>query len=100
MNVETMTGGKYLHWEDMRVRQPPEGYTTTEWWLATKLKRSQVRQILPFADKTGQPFSFSDSGDLYRSFVRSIAMLAADWVSVLRWRPRAIWGAIPNELAD
>ena len=66
MNVETMTGGKYLHWEDMRVRQPPEGYTTTEWWLATKLKRSQVRQILPFADKTGQPFSFSDSGDLYR----------------------------------
>ena len=66
MSVETMTGGKYLHWEDMRVRQPPEGYTTTEWWLATKLKRSQVRQILPFADKTGQPFSFSDSGDLYR----------------------------------
>ena len=62
----TSSGGKYLHWDDMRVRQPPEGCTTEEWWLATKLKRSQVRQYLPFADKTGRSFSYSDSGDLYR----------------------------------
>lgn len=66
LNAETMPGGKYLHWADMRVRQPPEGFTAEEWWFATKLKRSQVRQDLPFIDKEGRAFSFSDSGDLYR----------------------------------
>ena len=63
---DTSPGGKYLHWDEMRVRQPPEGYTTEEWWLATKLRRSQVRQYVPFADKAGHSFSYSDSGDLYR----------------------------------
>ena len=63
---DTSSGGKYLHWDEMRVRQPPDGCTTEEWWLATKLKRSQVRQYVPFEDKTGRAFSYSDSGDLYR----------------------------------
>ena len=58
--------GKYLHWEDIRVRPPPDGFSHEEWWLATKIKRAAVRQPLPFVDKDGQPFAFSDSGSLYR----------------------------------
>ncbi|MCY4059824.1 MAG: Fic family protein, partial [Gammaproteobacteria bacterium] len=58
--------GKYLHWDQLRFRPPPEGFTSEEWWAAVKLKRMACRHPLPFADKSTVPFSFSDSGDLYR----------------------------------
>ena len=65
-DVRGMSGGKYLHWEDIRVRQPPAGFTREEWWLATKIKRASLREELPFIDKEGRPFAFTDSGELYR----------------------------------
>ena len=57
---------KYLNWDQVRVRPPPDGYTSKEWWAAIKLKRISSRHALPFMDKSGTPFSFNDSGDLYR----------------------------------
>ena len=57
---------KYLHWDQVRVRHSPDGYTSKEWWAAIKLKRISSRHALPFMDKSGTPFSFNDSGDLYR----------------------------------
>ncbi|MYJ75137.1 MAG: Fic family protein [Gammaproteobacteria bacterium] len=50
----------------MRVRPPPTGYTSREWWAAIKLRRISSRHELPFKDKSGVPFSFNDSGNLYR----------------------------------
>lgn len=56
----------YLHWEDVRVRNPPAELSREEWWLAIKLQRSATLRELPFIDKSGRPFFYSDSGDLYR----------------------------------
>ncbi|MDE0420493.1 MAG: Fic family protein [Gammaproteobacteria bacterium] len=56
----------YLHWDQVRVRPPPTGYTSREWWAAIKLRRISSRHELPFKDKSGVPFSFNDSGNLYR----------------------------------
>ncbi len=65
-NAELASSSRYLHWEDMRFRTPPQGLTGEEWWTATRLQRAFVRRELPFVDKSGRPFSYSDSGSLYR----------------------------------
>ena len=57
---------KYLHWSKLRYLEPPEGFSSEEWWMAIKMARHSVRHVLPVADKTGRPFAFSDSGYLYR----------------------------------
>ena len=58
--------GKYLHWEKIRHMPPPPGFTSLDWWLAIKFKRNASRHELPFKDVHGTPFSFTDTGDLYR----------------------------------
>ena len=50
----------------MRYKIAPEGFTNEEWWVATKLSRGSVRHTLPFVDKQGRPFSFSEYPSLYR----------------------------------
>ena len=57
---------KYLHWSKLKYVQPPEGFSSEDWWLAVKMARFSARHALPFADKQGRPFAFSDSGYLYR----------------------------------
>ena len=65
-DIGNLPNGKYLHWDQVRVRPPPSGYSSREWWAAIKFKRISSRHALPFEDKSGVPFSFNDSGDLYR----------------------------------
>ena len=65
-DIGNLSNGKYLHWDQVRVRPPPSGYTNQEWWASIKLKRVSSRHYLPFKDTSGTPFSFNDSGDLYR----------------------------------
>ena len=49
-------GGRYYHWEELRRRPPPEGFSPEEWWLGIKLSRRQGRRLLPFADlASGRP---------------------------------------------
>ena len=57
---------KYLRWSNLRHLEPPKGFSSEDWWLAVKLARGSVRHSLPLEDKMGRPFSFSDSGYLYR----------------------------------
>jgi hypothetical protein len=28
---------RYLHWDELRFRKPPEGLTHKEWWLGLKM---------------------------------------------------------------
>ncbi len=37
----------YLHWEQLRHRKPPDGYTVLEWWKALKLKRQMSSATHP-----------------------------------------------------
>lgn len=50
--------GKYLHWSELRHRDPPEGLDHRLWWAAIKLARSQPRKVIPLQDAGGTDFSF------------------------------------------
>jgi len=52
-------GGRYLHWDQLRHREPPEGLTRDEWWLGMKLARSPLLKALPLHSAYGQPFQLA-----------------------------------------
>ena len=52
--------GRYLHWDEMRHRQPPEELTTEQWWLGTALSRQVSSRSLPLTSIDGSPFRFSN----------------------------------------
>ncbi len=45
--------GKYEHWDKLRHLQPPEGFSSEEWWFAIKFARKAIYKALPFTDKYG-----------------------------------------------
>jgi len=51
-----LPAGRYLHWDDLRHRPPPEGLSSEKWWLAVCLARNSMLQPLPFTSKEGKPF--------------------------------------------
>jgi Fic family protein len=61
--VKTVGGpapdGRYLHWDQLRHREPPEGLTRDEWWLGIKLARSPLLKDLPVRSAYGQPFQLA-----------------------------------------
>ena len=65
-DIGKLPENKYLHWSKLKYLNPPEGFSSEEWWIATKMARRSVRHALPLDDKMGRPFAFSDSGYLYR----------------------------------
>ena len=51
--------GKYLHWSELKRRNPPGELDHELWWGAIKLARAQSRKELPLEDIDGAKFSFS-----------------------------------------
>jgi len=47
--------GRYLHWDELRHRTPPEGLTHEVWWTGLKLARQALWRNLPLEDKHGRP---------------------------------------------
>lgn len=52
--------GQYLHWDKLRYLSPPEGLTTEEWWLGTKISRRAGARSLPLRDSLDSPFRFTN----------------------------------------
>ena len=52
--------GRYLHWDQMRHRTPPEGLTHEQWWLGTALSRRVSSRPLPLTSIDGSPFRFTN----------------------------------------
>ena len=51
--------GRYLHWEELRHRSPPENLSHEMWWQLIKWARGfQQWRKLPLVDPGGNPFSF------------------------------------------
>jgi len=44
---------KYLHWDELWVREPPTGLSREEWWFLLKLQRQSLKQTVPLMDKSG-----------------------------------------------
>ena len=69
-NAGQVPPDKYLHWSKLRHLDPPAGFSSEEWWFATKLTRASARHELPLVDKHGRAFAYSDSGYLHRMLHR------------------------------
>jgi Fic family protein len=52
------TKGRYLHWDDQKHRQPPPGYSHSQWWGLTKVARNSVGRKLPFVSTAGTPATY------------------------------------------
>jgi Fic family protein len=48
----------YLHWDELRHRDPPEGLNHEAWWLGLKLARQALLKPLPLVDGAGRSFYF------------------------------------------
>jgi len=53
-----LVAGRYLHWDELRHRNPPEGLTHEEWWSIIKVGRQGLLKPLPFRDKQGAHILF------------------------------------------
>jgi Fic family protein len=49
---------RYLHWDELRHRQPPEGLSPQEWWAGLKIRRMSQQQSIPLTDLRGAKFNF------------------------------------------
>jgi Fic family protein len=58
------TDDKYLHWNDLRRRPAPAGFTHEEWWLGLRLSRSRRLRPLALLDTKGRPFLFGQPDSL------------------------------------
>lgn len=63
--------GRYLHWDEMRHRTPPDGLTLDEWWVGTKASRHALARPLPLTGTDERPFQFSNV-DLVQEMVHRI----------------------------
>jgi Fic family protein len=52
---------RYLPWDQVRRRPPPEGLTRRTWWLGFVLARRAGRQRLPLLGKGGVPFWYCNA---------------------------------------
>ncbi len=52
--------GRYLHWDQMRHRKPPEGLTLQEWWVRTAVSRLSQARALPVTGTDGTSFRFTN----------------------------------------
>ena len=52
--------GRYLHWDQMRHRTPPDDLTVHEWWAGTAASRVAQARLLPFTGVDGNPFRFTN----------------------------------------
>lgn len=53
---QPIVGGRYLHWDELRHRPPPEGLSHEQWWLRIKIARQSQYKELPLLDKHGEAF--------------------------------------------
>ncbi len=58
-NASPLPKGRYLHWDELRHREPPEGFSHDMWWATVLFGRLPQLQDLPLLDKRGAPFKFA-----------------------------------------
>lgn len=59
VDIKPDQDGKYLHWDELRYRTPPEGLSHKEWWLGIKSARASMSHSLPLKDADGEAFTYS-----------------------------------------
>jgi Fic family protein len=67
---------RYFHYDQLRHRTPPNGWTVDEYWLATKLRRNARSRELPLHDKHGQTASYVQLPQIEAALMRIDKRLA------------------------
>ena len=49
---------RYLHWDELRHRTPPEGLSHEAWWTGIKIARKGLLRSVPLEDKQKRPILF------------------------------------------
>lgn len=94
--------GRYLHWDQMRHRRPPNGLSLDEWWIGTSLSRRALARSMPLVDAGGRPFTFANV-DAVQEKVHRIDQLAGgqiladDVVTSLRGSDRYLVSSLAEE---
>ena len=57
--MSPLQDGRYLHWDELRHRNPPPGLTAEQWWAGVKLVRRGMSKELPLQDKNERPMLFA-----------------------------------------
>jgi Fic family protein len=94
--------GRYLHWDEMRNRTPPDSLSHDEWWLGTALARRSISRDLPLLATDGRPFRFSNVDPIQEMVHRidqqaSGQILADDLVTNLRSSDRYLVSSLVEE---
>lgn len=58
MQIGPLPEGRYLHWDELRHREPPAGLSHEEWWTGVKLARTSGFKQTSLTDKQGNPFVY------------------------------------------
>jgi len=57
----TLDDGRYLHWDKLRHREPPEGLSVEQWWVALKFaRRRRAEPVEALQRAFEQPFHYAD----------------------------------------
>lgn len=51
--------GRYFHWDKLKHRNPPQGFSVREWWAGIKLARNSIYRQTMFLDKKNTYFQFA-----------------------------------------
>ena len=54
-----LVDGRYMHWDSLRRRTPPEGLSHREWWLSVAFSRQTTLRSLPLRASDGRSFRYS-----------------------------------------
>ncbi|MEX1182067.1 MAG: Fic family protein, partial [Gemmatimonadota bacterium] len=58
--------GEYLHWDQLRHRQPPPGLNVRQWWAGIKLARHHLLKPIPLLDEHGNSFVYGTPDPVLR----------------------------------
>lgn len=56
---QVLARDRYLHWDKLRHLEAPAGLSSEQWWLKTKLARSDELRPLPLLDPSGKAFGYT-----------------------------------------
>jgi Fic family protein len=95
-------GDRYLHWDELRHRPPPQGLSHEQWWLAEKLSRRSASTPLPLLSSDGSPFWFCQPPSLLKGLHEidmkaGASVMAPEAVTTASTRDRYLLSSLMEE---
>ncbi|MDQ3035536.1 MAG: Fic family protein [Myxococcota bacterium] len=64
LSDDGLVGGAYLHWDDLRHREPPLGISHEKWWAALRFRRFIRERDVPLRDIGNARFVFVPTSEI------------------------------------